>query len=141
MRILLLLVCAICMSGAVLSPGAHADRKVKKTINISREAIDRAYGNEVIAGDITKVGHEVIYIETDDGRMKIDLDDISFPARIDEIFREGDRVVATGLLDEDELTANRIVLIRDDIRRTFISKKPVDIKIKGEEDLTIRITP
>lgn len=140
MRILLL-ACLLYISGAILSPEASADRKVKKTINISREAIDRAYGNEVVAGEITKVGHEVIYIETEGGRTKVDLDDIRFPDRIDEIFSEGDHVIATGLLDGDDLIANRIVLTREGVRTTFISKKPVDIKIKGEEDLTIRITP
>ncbi len=123
------------------STPAYADKKTQKTINISREAIDRAYGNEVVAGEITKVGHEVIYIETDGVRTKVDLDDIRFPDRIDEIFYEGDRVIATGLFDGDDLEANRIVLIRDGVRTTFISKKPVDIKIKGEEDTTIRITP
>lgn len=132
---------AFVLGALLLASPAYAGEKVKKTITIDRDVVENARGTDVVSGRVTKVGHEIIYVEDGSGRRKIDLDDIGFPRPVKELFDEETHVIATGRLKGGTLFAHRIIVVRDGVRRTYVSRKPVDITIKGEKDIKLRVNP
>ena len=125
-----------------MAPSAYAETKTKKTVIIDKESLaEKARGRQVLSGRVKRVGHEVLFIETEDGRKKIDVDDIDFPAPLDELFDEETTVIATGRIKGDKMIAHRIVAVKNGNRKAYISKKPIDITIKGEDDIKIRVNP
>ncbi|MCB1681234.1 MAG: hypothetical protein KDI61_02630 [Alphaproteobacteria bacterium] len=125
---------------AFLPQSAHA---AEKRVIIRRDVIEEARGNDTVCGVVSRVGHEVIFVKSDEpGRVKVDVDDISFPKPLDDLIDKESRVIATGRFVHGTLVAHTIVVIRGTERRTYVSHKPVDVKVKtGGDDINIRVVP
>lgn len=137
-----LLIAVLALSTLMPTPSRAHDEGKTRTVLIKRETLEEALGQKQLSGTVEKVGHEILYVDTEEGVLKVDVDDVNFPDRIKNIFYVGSQVVINGRFKGNRFIATRIVLIEDEIRKTYISRKPVDIMIRGEkENVRLRVIP
>lgn len=126
----------VCLFFAPSSVFANDD----KALLIPRQTIERAKGSSSVCGPVARVGHESIVVSSkNDGRTEVDLDDIEFPRPVKEIFDKDTRVIATGRFKGDTLIARRIVVIKGENRSVYVSRKPVEIRIKGDKNTKVQV--
>ncbi len=108
----------------------------KKTFVIPRESLERTRDADTICGSVSHVEEGAVFIQSNGlGRVKIDFDGIDFPGPLDEIIKKNSRVIATGRYQGEVLFARRLVVVDGANRKTFVSHKPVEMKLKGKQDV------